>query len=173
MRRNKAQLGQKGRHWNLLDMNGHLGGFAAALIDDPVWVMSVVPTEAKLNTLGAIYERGLIEYQNWCESMSTYLRTYDVLHADSVFSLYKGRCEMEDILLEMDRILGPEGTVIFRDDVDVLLEIKSIRDGMNWESKIVDHEKGTLEREKLLFAAKTYWTASAPVSEKRESKTTF
>ncbi|XP_010278559.1 PREDICTED: probable methyltransferase PMT15 [Nelumbo nucifera] len=166
------QLGQKGRYRNLLDMNAHLGGFAAALIDDPVWVMNVVPTEAKLNTLGAIYERGLIgTYQNWCEAMSTYPRTYDLLHADSVFSLYKGRCEMEDILLEMDRILRPEGTVIFRDDVDVLLEIKSITDGMNWESKIVDHEKGPLEREKLLFAVKTYWTASAPVSEKRESKT--
>nr|DAD33515.1 TPA_asm: hypothetical protein HUJ06_012366 [Nelumbo nucifera] len=67
---------------------------------------------------------------------------------------------MEDILLEMDRILRPEGTVIFRDDVDVLLEIKSITDGMNWESKIVDHEKGPLEREKLQFAMKTYWAAS-------------
>lgn len=60
------QLGQTGRYRNLLDMNAYLGGFAAALVGDPVWVMNVVPVEAKVNTLGIIYERGLIgTYQNW------------------------------------------------------------------------------------------------------------
>ncbi|GFY84250.1 S-adenosyl-L-methionine-dependent methyltransferases superfamily protein [Actinidia rufa] len=117
------QLGQTGRYRNLLDMNANLGGFAAALVKDPVWVMNVVPAEAKVNTLGVVYERGLIgTYQNWCEAMSTYPRTYDLIHADSVFTLYKNRCEMEDILLEMDRILRPEGSVIFRDDVDILVK---------------------------------------------------
>lgn len=66
---------------------------------------------------------------------------------------------MEDILLEMDRILRPEGTVIFRDDVDILVKIKSIADGMRWDSQIVDHEDGPLKREKLLLVVKTYWTA--------------
>ncbi|KAJ1693439.1 hypothetical protein LUZ63_010137 [Rhynchospora breviuscula] len=154
------QLGQKGRYRNLLDMNARFGGFAAALIDDPVWVMNMVPTIAKVNTLGMIYERGLIgSYQDWCEAMSTYPRTYDLLHADSIFTLYKDRCDMEDILLEMDRILRPEGTVIFRDDVDTLVKIKSISDGMRWDSQIVDHEDGPLKREKLLLVVKTYWTA--------------
>lgn len=60
------QLAEAGRYRNLLDMNSYLGGFAAALVDDPAWVMNVVPVEAELNTLGAIYERGLIgTYQNW------------------------------------------------------------------------------------------------------------
>lgn len=60
------QLGQPGSYRNILDMNANLGGFAAALIDDPVWVMNVVPVETKINTLGIIYERGLIgTYQNW------------------------------------------------------------------------------------------------------------
>lgn len=60
------QLAQKGRYRNLLDMNSYLGGFAAALVDDPVWVMNMVPVEAEINTLGIIYERGLIgSYQNW------------------------------------------------------------------------------------------------------------
>lgn len=60
------QFGQAGRYRNLLDMNAYLGGFAAALIDDPVWVMNVVPVQAKVNTLGVIYERGLIgTYQDW------------------------------------------------------------------------------------------------------------
>ncbi|KAA8520578.1 hypothetical protein F0562_014834 [Nyssa sinensis] len=120
------QLAEPGRYRNLLDMNSYLGGFAAALVDDPVWVINIVPAEAKINTLGVIYERGLIgTYQNWCEAMSTYPRTYDFIHADSVFSIYKDRCEMEDILLEMDRILRPQGSVIIRDDVDVLVNVKS------------------------------------------------
>lgn len=165
-----SQLGHAGRYRNLLDMNAYLGGFAAALIKDPVWVMNVVPVEANVNTLGVIYERGLIgTYQSWCEAMSTYPRTYDLLHADSVFTLYKDRCEMEDILLEMDRILRPEGSIIFRDDVDILVKVKRIADdGMNWESQIVDHEDGPLEREKLLFGVKKYWTAPSTSSDQAE-----
>ncbi|KAM7273243.1 hypothetical protein ACFE04_027907 [Oxalis oulophora] len=155
------QLGKAGRYRNLLDMNAHLGGFAAAMVKDPVWVMNIVPVEAKVNTLGAIYERGLIgTYQDWCEAMSTYPRTYDLIHADSIFTLYKDRCEMEDILLEMDRILRPEGSVIIRDDVDMVVKIKKITDRLNWDSQIIDHEDGPLEREKLLFAVKTYWTVN-------------
>lgn len=71
------------------------------------------------------------------------------------------RCELEDILLEMDRILRPEGSVIIRDDVDILVKVKSIINGLEWESQIVDHEDGPLEREKLLFAVKKYWTSPA------------
>jgi hypothetical protein len=157
------QLAETGRYRNFLDMNAHLGGFASALVDDPVWVMNVVPVEASVNTLGVIYERGLIgTYQNWCEAMSTYPRTYDFIHADSVFSLYKDRCDMEDILLEMDRILRPKGSVIIRDDIDVLTKVKKITDAMQWEGRIGDHENGPLEREKILFLVKEYWTAPAP-----------
>uniref|UniRef100_A0ACD5V5M5 Uncharacterized protein n=1 Tax=Avena sativa TaxID=4498 RepID=A0ACD5V5M5_AVESA len=154
-----TQFGQKGRYRNLLDMNARFGGFAAALVGDPMWVMNMVPTIGNSTTLGVIFERGLIgNYQDWCEGMSTYPRTYDLIHADSVFTLYKDRCEMDTILLEMDRILRPEGTVIIRDDVDLLVKIKSITDGMRWNSQIVDHEDGPLVREKLLLVVKTYWT---------------
>lgn len=60
------QLAEPGRYRNLLDMSAYLGGFAAALVQDPVWVMNIVPVEAEVNTLGVIYERGLIgTYQNW------------------------------------------------------------------------------------------------------------
>ncbi|KAK3447239.1 hypothetical protein EUGRSUZ_A02808 [Eucalyptus grandis] len=157
------QLGLPGRYRNLLDMNAYLGGFAATLVQDPVWVLNVVPVEAKVNTLGAIYERGLIgTYHSWCKAMSTYPRAYDLIHADSLFSLYQDRCELDDILLEMDRVLRPEGSFILRDDVDMLVKVKRIIDTMNYDSQIVDHEDGPLVREKLLFAVKSYWTASAP-----------
>lgn len=64
---------------------------------------------------------------------------------------------MEDILLEMDRILRPEGAVIIRDDVDVLTKVNSLALGMRWNTKIVDHEDGPLVREKILYAVKQYW----------------
>lgn len=78
------------------------------------------------------------------------------------------RCEIEDILLEMDRILRPEGSVIIRDDVDLLVKIKSIIDNMDWDSQIVDHEDGPHEREKLLFAVKKYWTAPAAKEDEQQ-----
>ncbi|XP_074582931.1 putative methyltransferase PMT15 [Curcuma longa] len=160
------RLGQKGGYRNLLDMNAYFGGFAAALVDDPLWVMNTVPTIANGNTLGVIYQRGLIgTYQDWCQAMSTYPRTYDLIHGYSVFTLYEDKCEMEDILLEMDRILRPKGTVILRDDVNILVKIKDIADGLRWKSQIIDHENGPLEREKILLAVKTYWTAPGPNQE--------
>ncbi|KAL8498857.1 hypothetical protein ACS0TY_021987 [Phlomoides rotata] len=152
----------RGLYRNVMDMNANIGGFAAALMKYPVWVMNVVPTIADKNTLGVIYERGFIgTYQDWCEAFSTYPRTYDFIHAAGVFSLYQDRCDITYILLEMDRILRPEGTVIFRDVVEVLTRVKSITDGMRWESKIVDHETGPFNTEKILVATKTYWTAQS------------
>lgn len=50
---------------NVMDMNALFGGFAAALLSDPVWVMNVVPARKPL-TLGIIYDRGLIGvYHDW------------------------------------------------------------------------------------------------------------
>ncbi|KAJ0974557.1 hypothetical protein J5N97_016522 [Dioscorea zingiberensis] len=149
----------KGRFRNVMDMNAKLGGFAAALTKYPVWVMNVVPANSEIDTLGVIYERGFIgTYQDWCEAFSTYPRTYDLIHADGVFSIYQDRCDITYILLEMDRILRPEGTVIFRDTVDVLVNIQKIAEGMKWNCRIMDHESGPFNPEKILFAVKSYWT---------------
>lgn len=73
-------------------------------------------------------------------------------------SLNALRCNLEDILLEMDRILRPEGAVIFRDEVDVLIKVKKIIEVMRWDAKMVDHEDGPLVPEKILVAVKQYWT---------------
>ncbi|KAH7653684.1 putative S-adenosyl-L-methionine-dependent methyltransferase protein [Dioscorea alata] len=149
----------KGRYRNVMDMNAKLGGFAAAMTKYPVWVMNVVPANSESDTLGMIYERGFIgTYQDWCEAFSTYPRTYDLIHADGVFSIYQDRCDITYILLEMDRILRPEGTVIFRDTVDVLVNIQKIAQGMRWTCRIMDHESGPFNPEKILFAVKDYWT---------------
>lgn len=55
-----------GRYRNIMDMNAGMGGFAAALESPKLWVMNVMPTVAEKDTLGVIYERGLIGiYHDW------------------------------------------------------------------------------------------------------------
>lgn len=50
---------------NVMDMNTVYGGFAAALIDDPLWVMNVVSSNGA-NSLGVVFDRGLIgTYHDW------------------------------------------------------------------------------------------------------------
>jgi len=150
-----------------LDMNAGLGSFAAVLDSHGSWVMNVVPTISERNTLGIIYERGLIGiYHDWCEAFSTYPRTYDLIHANGVFSLYQNKCDLEDILLEMDRILRPEGAVILRDSVEVLNKVRRAVAGKRWKSKLLDHEDGPLVPEKILIAVKDYWvhTSDAALS---------
>lgn len=68
---------------------------------------------------------------------------------------------MEDILLEMDRILRPEGTVILRDEVNVLNKVKKIAGAMRWDTKMMDHEDGPLVPEKVLVVVKQYWVESS------------
>ncbi|CAA6672073.1 unnamed protein product [Spirodela intermedia] len=95
---------------NAMDMNTLYGGFAAALIDSPLWVMNVVSSYG-VRSLGAIFDRGLVgTYHDWCEAFSTYPRTYDLLHLDGLFAAESHRCEMKLVMLEMDRILRPGGT---------------------------------------------------------------
>lgn len=61
----------------------------------------------------------------------------------------------------MDRILRPEGTVIFRDEVDVLNKVRKIVGGMRWDTKMIDHEDGPLVTEKIMVAVKQYWAVGS------------
>jgi hypothetical protein len=55
-----------GRYRNIMDTNAGFGGFADAIESPKSWVMNVVPTITKIQTLGAVYERGLIGiYHDW------------------------------------------------------------------------------------------------------------
>ncbi|XP_057957501.1 probable methyltransferase PMT3 [Malania oleifera] len=120
---------------NVMDMKANLGSFAAALKGKDVWVMNVVP-EDRPNTLKLIYDRGLIgTVHNWCEAFSTYPRTYDLLHAWTIFSdIEKKACSVEDLLIEMDRVLRPTGFIIIRDKQPVVEFVKKYLSALHWEA---------------------------------------
>ncbi|KAF3796352.1 putative methyltransferase [Nymphaea thermarum] len=144
---------------NLMDMKAHLGSFAASLRGKPVWVMNVVPEDAP-STLRIIYDRGLIgTTHDWCEAFSTYPRTYDLLHAWTVFSdIEKKGCSVEDLLVEMDRILRPSGFIIVRDKRSIVDAIKKYLAAVRWEA-VADSqtEAESDEDEVILLIQKKVW----------------
>ncbi|XP_057536905.1 probable methyltransferase PMT19 isoform X2 [Amaranthus tricolor] len=149
-----------GGYRNIMDMNAYFGGFAAALSPYPVWVMNVVPYDSMNSTLGIIYERGMIgTYMNWCEAFSTYPRTYDLIHAHGIFSMYMNKCEIVDILIEMYRIVRPDGAVIVRDNVDILVKLKDLMGNLGWQPKLSHTERGPLDTEKVLFVDNSHTTS--------------
>ncbi|KAG1354602.1 Quasimodo 3 [Cocos nucifera] len=121
----------KPRIRNVMDMNAIFGGFAAALNSDPVWVMNVIPARKPL-TLGIIYDRGLIGvYHDWCH--------------------------LVDIMIEMDRILRPEGTAVIRDSPEVIDKVTRIAHAIRWTAQVHESEPETRGGEKILVATKTLW----------------
>ncbi|KAJ4871771.1 putative methyltransferase PMT26 [Raphanus sativus] len=136
-----------------MDMKAVYGGFAAALREMKVWVMNVVPIDSP-DTLAIIYERGLFGiYHDWCESFSTYPRSYDLLHADHLFSKLKQRCNLTAVVAEVDRVLRPEGKLIVRDDAETIQEVEAMVKAMKWEVRMTFSK----EKEGLLSVQKSIW----------------
>ncbi|KAJ3699026.1 hypothetical protein LUZ61_002731 [Rhynchospora tenuis] len=156
---------QKNSFRNIMDMNANFGGFAASLVHMNVWVMNVVPVNES-SKLKIIYDRGLIgTVHDWCESFSTYPRTYDLLHAWMVFSeIEKQGCGFEDLLLEMDRILRPLGYVIIRDRAPIIDYIKKLLKALRWDdwSSEVIPKRDLLSsgEEKVMIVRKKLWNGS-------------
>ncbi|XP_010911089.1 probable methyltransferase PMT26 [Elaeis guineensis] len=153
----KSYVSGMGINWshvrNVMDMRSVYGGFATALRDMKVWVMNIVSIDSP-DTLPVIYERGLFgTYHDWCESFSTYPRTYDLLHADHLFSKLKKRCKLQPVIAEVDRILRPEGNLIVRDNVEIINEIENIAKSLHWEIRMTYSK----DNEGLLCVQKTMW----------------
>ncbi|WVZ07800.1 hypothetical protein V8G54_021146 [Vigna mungo] len=134
---------------NVMDMNAGYAGFAASLIDLPVWVMNVVPIDMP-DTLTTIFDRGLIGlYHDWCESLSTYPRTYDLVHASFLFKHLEQRCEIVDVVVEIDRILRPDGYVLVQDTVEMMNKLGPVLHSLHWSV--------TLYQNRFLVGKKSFW----------------
>ncbi|CAA6663322.1 unnamed protein product [Spirodela intermedia] len=159
---------------NAMDMRAVYGGFAAALKDLKIWVMNVVDVDSP-ETLPIIYERGLFGiYHDWCESFSTYPRTYDLLHADKLFSTLKQRTVNHCKLLpDTNQILSmvflqvqrdscgrggrqdteAGGKLIVRDEQKVVSEVEDVLRSLHWEVPLTF----SMGREGILCAEKSDW----------------
>ncbi|XP_010557710.1 PREDICTED: probable methyltransferase PMT27 [Tarenaya hassleriana] len=157
----KVYMNELGISWsnvrNVMDMRAVYGGFAAALRDLQVWVMNVVNINSP-DTLPIIYERGLFGiYHDWCESFSTYPRSYDLLHADHLFSKLKERCKLAPVMAEVDRIVRPGGKFIVRDESNIVREVETLLKSLNWDV----HLTFSKNREGILSAQKGFWRPDA------------
>ncbi|XP_007048444.2 PREDICTED: probable methyltransferase PMT26 [Theobroma cacao] len=153
----KSYINGMGINWssvrNVMDMRAVYGGFAAALKDLNLWVLNVVSIDSP-DTLPIIYERGLFGmYHDWCESFSTYPRSYDLLHADHLFSKVKKRCNLLAVIAEVDRVLRPEGKLIVRDNIETITELENMLRSMQWEVRMTY----TKDTEGLLCVQKSMW----------------
>ncbi|CAN1812082.1 Probable methyltransferase PMT23 [Linum perenne] len=135
---------------NIMDMNAGYGGFAAALTDLPYWVMNVVPVHEE-DTLPIIYDRGLIGvYHDWCESFNTYPRTYDLLHSSFLFkTLSDSRCDLIDVVVEIDRIVRPDGYLLVFDTMEMINKLTAILKSLHWSIKVYQVQ--------YLVARKDFW----------------
>lgn len=67
------------------------------------------------------------------------------------------RCSLVDLMVEMDRLLRPEGTVVVRDSPEVIEKVDRIARAVRWKSSMHEKEPESNGREKILVATKTLW----------------
>lgn len=134
---------------NVMDMNAGFGGFAASLIDRPLWVMNVVPFDQP-DTLPIIFNRGLIGvYHDWCESFNTYPRTYDLLHMSYLLQSLTNRCDIIEIAVEIDRILRPGRWFVLQDTIGMIRKMDRVLRSLHYKTAIVKRQ--------FLVARKGFW----------------
>lgn len=125
-----------------------------------------------------------------CEPFSSYPRTYDLLHASNLFTHYRNQgdgCLLEDIMLEMDRLIRPQvtfyfwslfnlpliivtnemiqhfgtlitqGYVIIRDDNSILSRIRDLGPKFLWEVTSHVVENQQGVSEPILICQKKFW----------------
>ncbi|RWW46003.1 hypothetical protein BHE74_00048130 [Ensete ventricosum] len=126
----------------------------------------------------------------WCEAFSTYPRTYDLIHVAGINSLIRDttgknryvefdclstnqivvtgftchRCSLVDLMVEMDRVLRPEGTAVVRDSPEVIDKAAHIAHAIRWTVHVHESEPESRGGEKILVATKTFWTSPATSS---------
>ncbi|KAF3643662.1 putative methyltransferase PMT21 [Capsicum annuum] len=128
---------------NVMDMNTLYGGFAAAVIDDPLWVMNVVSSYAP-NTLPVV----LSEHFMTGVRLSLHIRGHTISCMSMASSLRK--------VIEMDRILRPLGYAIIRESSYFVDAIATMAKGTRWSCRKEETEYG-VDKEKLLICQKKLW----------------
>ena len=67
-------------------------------------------------------------------------------------------------MVEMDRMLRPEGTAVVRDSPEVIDKAAHIARAIRWTVHVHESEPESRAGEKILVATKTFWTLPATSS---------
>lgn len=67
------------------------------------------------------------------------------------------RCNIAQIVVEMDRILRPGGWVLIREPKAVAEEVELLAKSVKWRTRLWDTESGPFGRDKLLTGVKQKW----------------
>ena len=62
-----------------------------------------------------------------------------------------------DLIVEIDRMLRPEGKVVIRDSPEVIDRVGRIAHAVRWTATIHEKESESHGREKILVATKSFW----------------
>ena len=73
-----------------------------------------------------------------------------------IFVGYCDRCDIVDILLEMQRILRPGGAVIIRDGFDVLMKVKAITNQMRWNGTMYSEADNSFDHGTILIVDNSF-----------------
>jgi hypothetical protein len=71
------------------------------------------------------------------------------------------RCSLAEVMIEMDRILRPQGTVIIRDTPSMLARVSKIAKAIQWKYQIFDSEPGNSGKVRIFVATKQFWKAES------------
>lgn len=72
-----------------------------------------------------------------------------------------GRCHLLDVMVEMDRILRPEGTVVIRDSPEVVKVVFNVARAVRWTATIHEQEPESHANEQILVATKPLYKPSS------------
>ena len=70
------------------------------------------------------------------------------------------RCSLVDVILEMDRILRPDGMVLIRDTPEIIEKLSKMIPAIRWTGNIYNTEPESNGKQKLLVANKRFWAVS-------------
>lgn len=74
-----------------------------------------------------------------------------------IFFFLGCRCHLVDVMVEMDRILRPEGTAVIRDSPEIIDKVQRIATAIRWELEVHESEPESQLEEKILVATKKFW----------------
>lgn len=127
-----------------------------------------IPAECDTTTLFCVWETYCVpppklccEWPNFCSVVNIRghgqtLNNTCTQASHNFYPVLCYRCELLPVIVEVDRIVRPEGGLIVRDNNETVSEVEAIVKSLHWEVRMSYSQ----DKEALLFVQKTAWRPS-------------